>query len=135
MSDKESFDRSIAADKQSLINSKSKNNSRSHGAAYGLGVAIIAMLAILLWQNSNLSTVLSRRSPFMEYTICYNQRDAAERKAYNQLLNVYIGDNSLDPNVVVQLRRNYNDASDKLRDATDIKSDDPCPGLDVINDN
>ena len=83
MSDKESFDHSIEEDKHAIAQVKGQVR-KPHRGTIGFAIAVSAMLVILLWQSTNLSTVLSRRSPFMEYTVCYNERDSAERKAYNE---------------------------------------------------
>lgn len=123
----------LEQDKKTIAEVKKKAKPVNKGIL-GLAVAMTAMFVILLWQNSNLSTVLSRRSPFMEYTICYNERDSAERKSYNDLLNLYVGTEGPTPEVLVVKRKAYNDAALLLSEATDLDSPNRCPGLEVLKD-
>lgn len=48
---------------------KVKVRRKTDRGKIGFGIAVIAMFSILVLQNSNLTTVLGRRSPFMEYTV------------------------------------------------------------------
>ncbi len=113
---------------------KVKVRRKTDRGKIGFGIAVIAMFSILMLMNFNLSTAFSRRTPFMEYNVCYNERDSAERRAQNELLNLYIGTGVPNPQVVLVKTKAYNDASQSLRDATDLDSKNRCPGLNVLKD-
>ena len=113
---------------------KSQVKHETHRGAIGFGIAVIAMFCILVLQNSNLTTVLGRRSPLMEYTVCYNERDSAERKAYRELITLYISPTAPNPQVVLVKTKAYNDANTALSEANDLQAENHCPGLEVLKD-
>lgn len=113
---------------------KVKVRRKTDRGKIGFGIAVVAMFSILVLQNSNLTTVLGRRSPFMEYTVCYNERDSAERKAYRELITLYISPTAPNPQVVLVKTKAYNDANTALSEANDLQAENHCPGLEVLKD-
>lgn len=65
---------------------KVKVRRKTDRGKIGFGIAVVAMFSILMLMNFNLSTAFSRRTPFMEYNVCYNERDSAERRAQNEVV-------------------------------------------------
>lgn len=81
-----------------------------------VGVAMTAFFVILLLLLFNLTSILNRRSPFMEYTACHNERLSA-------IIVPYTRGGIPSP-----------EAIQDYADANDLASGNPCPGLEVIKD-
>lgn len=95
---------------------RAKVQHESSKGVIGVGVAMTAFFVILLLLLFNLTSILNRRSPFMEYTACHNERLSA-------IIVPYTRGSVPSP-----------EAIQDYADANDLTSENRCPGLEVIKD-
>jgi hypothetical protein len=101
---------------QAREEARAKVKHENSKGAIGVGVAGTAFFVILLLLLFNLTSILNRRSPFMEYTACHNERLSA-------IIVPYTRGSVPSP-----------EAIEDYADANDLASGNPCPGLEVIKD-
>lgn len=127
----------------STIKHAKDKGHKPHSFVLGLGIAIVSMLAILSLlvvnqtsSTKNLTEVLNKRAPFLEYTACFNDRLIANNHAFKEFVALYVKPtpDTPDPEPALILRRvnEYNEADRLLTAANDLDSPDRCPSLELV---
>jgi len=121
-----------------ITESRKKSDSITSRLKIGFHLVVIALLlflTVMAWNASvtthNLSEVINRRSPVIEYLSCYNARNAANNIAVDELVLLYTtADKSVPESADIQKAADRLVVTGKaLKDANDANSDNPCPHI------
>jgi len=125
---------SSSSDLAKIFENEKKRTKKTSNWKIGASVAAAAMLCILLLLNLNLTSVINRRTPFMEYNVCFNDRQIQAYKTQQNLLLLYQAAGEPDPEMVIAYTEAYRQAGLALEQANDVTSENRCPGLEVLKD-
>lgn len=121
-----------------ITESRKKSDSLTNRLKVGFHLVVIALLlflTVMAWNSSvtthNLSEVLNKRSPVIEYLSCYNARNSANNIAVDELVLLYTtADKSVPEGPEIQKAVDRLVVTGQaLEDANDASSDNPCPHI------